>query len=281
MGKKLSSEFSERYTRFRTHLRRSWINVKLHSQIRDLLREKCTDPDYANSIAVDCPSPVGSEHQANIRLRGSSLLGFIESSKGAGTEWALEWTLTSSIALFEAFVSDVASAAYLSDPERFLLSDTSQDSTEKENHKVTEILIKSDTKEDALEKIVEEKLRSIFYGNPINAFIKYQKNGTHKDGKLRLGLNRPLHSHCARDLKLYAEMVGRRNAIVHNAGIIGGKYFREIEEIPEKLSLNSKVQITEPYLFACLRTLDKLATYYIKQVSLTCGVSAVPKNAKL
>ncbi|SEH07109.1 hypothetical protein [Candidatus Venteria ishoeyi] len=281
MRNNLSSELSDKYTRFRTHLRRSWINVKLHSQIRDLLREKCKDPHYADSVIVDCLSPVGSERQANIRLRGKSLLGFIESSKGAGTEWALEWTLTSSIALFEAFVSDSASAAYLSDPERFILGRIHQDSTEKENHNVTEILIKSNTKEEALEKIAEEKLRNIFYGNPIDAFIRYQKNGAYKDGKLRFGLNEVLHDNCARELKLYAEMVGRRNSIVHNAGIIDSKYVREIEGMPEKLSIGSKVQINEAYLFSSLRALDKIATYYIQQVSRTCGISAAPKNAKL
>ncbi|MCK5719728.1 MAG: hypothetical protein KAH84_07235, partial [Thiomargarita sp.] len=131
-----------------------------------------------------------------------------------------------------------------------------------------------------LEKIVEEKLRSIFYGNPIDAFIKYNKDCTsHRDGKLRLKLNNILNNNCKIELKLYAEMVGRRNAIVHNAGIIDSKYVREVGV--KRLSLGDKVKINDTYLFDSLKALDTIAKFYIEQVFCTIGIDEKPKNAKL
>ena len=278
----ISTVIADKYTHFRTHLRRSWVNIELHSQIKILLKEKCKDEEYANSVIVDSKSPVGQANQDNLRLRGKNLLDFIDSKKGSGTEWALEWTLVGSIALYEAFVSDVAAIVYMTDPEKYLLNKTGKGTSEQANYKVSEILIKSQSREEALEKIIEEKLRGVFYGDPIGAFIIYPENGNHKDGKLRLNLNVELHRHCEQELKLYKEMIGRRNAIVHNAGVIDEKYMREIDnDIPSKLILKDKVKIDSAYLFSSLEALDKLATHYIKQVSRVTQDCKEPKGAKL
>lgn len=276
----ISTIVADKYTRFRTHLRRSWINVEMHSQVKLLLKEKCNDEEYANSIVVDSKSPVGQSNQNNIRLRGDSLLGFIDSKKGSGTEWALEWTLVAAIALFEAFIADIAALIYMTDPEKYLLKKYSA-VNDQANYKVSEIIIKSSSRKEALEKIIEERLRGVFYGDPIGAFIIY-KDENHKDGKLRLNLNTELDRHCKNELKLYKEMLGRRNAIVHNAGIIDEKYMREInDDISSKLALREKVKIDRGYLFSALEALDKIATHYIKQVARTTEQCKEPKSAKL
>ena len=264
--KLLLSKLTEKHTRFRTHLRRSWINVELHSQIKEILLEKCKDENYKKSIIVNCESPVGKKKQQPIKLNGKNLLDFVNSNTGAGTGWTLQWTLVSSIALFEAFITDTAAIVYMSNPEKFLLNNQHNDTDSRENHKVSKILIESNSREEALEKLIEEKLRSIFYGNPINAFISYKKNNKHLDGKLKLNLDKEFHDKCSFELLLYKEMLGRRNAIVHNAGIIDDKYIREIDDICIKISKGNKAKIEENYLFNSLKILDKLANVYIEQV---------------
>ncbi|MDM8568485.1 hypothetical protein QUF50_03015 [Thiotrichales bacterium HSG1] len=261
------SKLKERHTQFCTHLRHGWINVELHSYIKQLLSEKCEDENYSESMIVNCKSPVGKDSQENIRLKGKNLLGFVNSTKGAGTEWALQWTLVSSIALFEAFISDIATIIYMSNPKYFLINNQDRVIDCKENHKVAKILINSESREEALEKLIEEKLRSIFYGNPIDAFIKYN-NKKHKDGNLKLNLDKVFHNECFYELQLYKEMVGRRNTIVHNVGIIDDKYIREVDNICTKLSGGDKVRIDKDYSFSSLMILDNLAALYTKQVSV-------------
>lgn len=251
------SEHREKYSRFCTHLRRNWINVLFHEQVAEILK-KHSETEESEEYIVDEPSPVGSVNQVNIKLRTENLLKFVKSSTGAGTEWALNWTLVSSIALFEAFASDIAELVYLSNPKKFLLAEQSSSQT---IH--LKLLLESETKEEAIEKYIEHKLISIFYGDPSSAFVKYRNNQTPIDGDLRLETGNYLHQKCKEELRLYVEMTKRRNVIVHNAGIINSRYVKEVpHDLPNRLQLNDKVKIDRDYLFAAIKALYTLARFY-------------------
>jgi hypothetical protein len=231
--------------------------VLFHENVADVLQSHCeniSSPEYI----TDEKSPVGSETQANIRLKNSDLLNFVKSSTGAGSEWALEWTLVSSIALFEAFVSDIAELVYLSDPNKFLLTEQSDSPSIK-----LELLLNSNSKEEAIEKYIEQKLIGIFYGDPRAAFIQYNKKNEAIDGALKIDTGNYLDRRCKMELALYLEMTKRRNVIVHNTGIVNNRYIKEVpDDNINKLQLNQKVKIDRNYLFSGINALYKLARFY-------------------
>lgn len=281
--KEHGKKYRRKYAEFVTHSKQIWLNVLLHREVRKHLEIQCADDSYRKHIVVDSESPVGlgliddislKSRNSPIRLTGQNLLDFVKSDKRGGTEWMLEWSLVSAIGLFEAFVGDVAKIAYLEYPEQFLIRDT-KDSTERENYKVVEMLIYSQSREEALEKYVEEKLRSIFYGKPIDAFFSGTDGKSRaKDGKLRLG-TAEMANICKTEFDEYMEIIGRRNLIVHSMGRIDTKYVRESKELqtPNKLSggVGEKVKIDEEYLFNVLRVLDRLASEYTKCVLQRIG----------
>ena len=282
--KEHGKKYRSKYTEFVTHSKQIWLNVLLHREVRKYLEIQCADDSYRKHIVVDSESPVGlgliddisrKPRNSPIRLTGQNLLDFVKSDKRGGTEWMLEWSLVSTIGLFEAFVSDVAKMAYLEHPEQFLIRDTKSDSTERENYKVVEMLIYSQTREEALEKYAEEKLRSIFYGKPIDAFFSGRDGkGNVKDGKLKLGTAEMANT-CKVEFDEYMEMIGRRNLIVHSMGRIDAKYIRESKELQtqNKLSggIGEKVKINEEYLFNVLKVIDRLASEYTKCVLQRIG----------
>lgn len=246
-----------KYYRFCTHLRRNWINVIFHEQVAPILEKHCQTP---NAEKIEEESPIGTGEK--IRLKPENLLHFVKSSTGAGSEWAFEWTLVSSIALFEAFASDIAELVYRSNPQEFLLS--------KDAKVDLELVLKCETTQEVIEKYIESKLIGIFYGNPRDAFVQYIENGKKGivavDGKLKLDTGSYLDGKdgkCATELQCYVEMSKRRNVIVHNAGIINELYVREVpNDNPNKLRLEDKVKIDKAYLFENIKALYSLARFY-------------------
>jgi transcription elongation factor Elf1 len=269
-----AKKYEDRYRKFITHSKRIWINVLLHRAVGKLLEKQGEiDKDYLGQIVEESKSPVGlqdyerkrkdkkfTSEPAPIKLKGRDLRSFVDSSTGAGSEWMLEWSLVTAVSLFEGFVSDIAKMAYLEYPEDFLIN-SEKIATDQENSKLLAILIKSETREETLEKYVEEKLRGIFYGKPIDLFIPGGEKA--KDGKLRLNTT-GMGETCKTELHEYAEILGRRNLITHNMGRVDAKYLRETEKLntQNKLSLGDKVKITEDYLFRTLEVVDKLAFEY-------------------
>lgn len=204
-------EYQERYSRFITHTKRIWINVLINRETKNLLKRQYEQQTLNNEYVIrNEESPVGSKNKP-INLKGKDLLEFMDSSTGGGSEWVLEWSLVSAIGLFEVFISDIAKIAYLTYPDRYLLS--KEDVTnERENYKVIKLLIHSRTKEEALEKYVEEKLRDIFYGKITDAFFIKQKNGKTTNGKLKLNTGKMAET-CRLEFNQYLEINGRRNLI--------------------------------------------------------------------
>jgi hypothetical protein len=143
----------------------------------------------------------------------------------------------------------------------------------------------SETKEDAIEKYIEQKLIGIFHGNPSDAFVRYKNNKQPKDGKLNLDTGSYLHQQCENELKFYVEMTKRRNVIVHNEGIINRRYLQGVpHDSIYKLQLNDKVEkeMDTQYLFEGTKALHKLARFYIIQTMVTaCNTENKIENDKL
>jgi len=213
----LAVKYYDRYVRFSEQLHNAWIYFEVQSEILRLVESRCEDEEYKNRIIVESTSPVNSHTRAPIHLPGKNLPGLITRT------WRKEipeTILLNSVSLFEAFISDIAKLAYLSQPKRFLLKETSEKVGDQENIKLLKILIDSDSRDDAIERYIEEKLRGIFYGNPMDVF---------KKNKLGFGLNKQMGEKCPIEIEIYAEVVARRNVVVHNLGKIDRKYVREVQ----------------------------------------------------
>jgi hypothetical protein len=116
--------------------------------------------------------------------------------------------------------------------------------------KLLEIIVSSDDKWEMLDKIIEERVRTVFYGAPTDFFLK---------DKAKLGFGDHFSQHLANAIETFAEVTARRNVLIHNDGRIDRKYLREIPGTP--MVLGQQVTVDEPYLKAALVTLRGLCAH--------------------
>ena len=114
--------------------------------------------------------------------------------------------------------------------------------------KLLQTIIESNDKNEIIDKLIEEKMRSIFYGNPVDFFEK---------DKAKIGLNSYFKDNHKNALKQFAEIVARRNIYVHNNGKVDRKYLREVEGSTAKLG--STLLLSKDYL--------KQTTILLKDIS--------------
>lgn len=143
-------------------------------------------------------------------------------------------TLLEAVAYFEDYLSWLAATVLMDDP-KLLKSDIP--ATEKEEIKLINLILDSADKNEILERIIEEKVRGIFYGNPVEFFTK---------PKAKLRFQKYFEEHCISELKKYAEITARRNIIVHNNAQVDRKYMREVDNSTFKL--NQIVPLPANYL---------------------------------
>ena len=261
----LAVQYYERYVRFSEQLHNAWMYFEVQLEILQLVEQRCEDEEYRAQIRVSSISPINSETRAPSRLRGSNLPGFIIRTHRKEIP---ETVLLNSVSLFEAFISDIAKLAYLSDPNRFLIKNKNTENetvSNQENAKLLNILVESSSREEAIEQYVEEKLRGIFYGNPVDVF---------KKNKLGFGLDKRIGGNLTAELEIYAEIVARRNIIVHNLGKIDRKYIREVKDTT--FSVGQIVNIDREYLFRSLHLINDLAKEYVLAVSLSTTGKGLP-----
>lgn len=149
------------------------------------------------------------------------------------------------VALFEGFCSKIASIIYKDYPNILIGSENDIQHTHEE--KVLKTLINSDSKEEALEKIAEEKIRSIFYGNPVDFFLK---------DKARLGFGKYFRENLGDEIEQYRELVARRNIYIHNNGRVDRKYLREVTN--STFQHNNIAKIDDEYLSSSILLLQDL-----------------------
>lgn len=253
----MPSKLYERYVRFSENLHNAWMHYAVQDELIRIIEEKCQDNSYKNNVCIQSLSPINPENRAPSRLRGEHLLRFIKRLHFKETP---ESVLLNSVSLFEAFVCDIAKIVYLNNPEKYLLySDNGtieNSANNKENMKLLRTLIKSQSREEAIEKYVDEKLRGVFYGTPTDIFNK---------NKLRFDLPQKLTQAWRDEITIYAEVTSRRNVLVHNLGKIDEKYLREVTGTTVVLGETASVDTT--YLHTALQTLNTLAKRYVVAVT--------------
>lgn len=140
---------------------------------------------------------------------------------------------------FEDFLSQLVFRVYRDYPGK-LISRRSDDHPMQSSN-LLDLVVKSKDKEEIISRIIEERIRSLFYGNPVDFFQKDK-------AKLEFGdYFRSNHQGALEDLQ---EVLARRNIIVHSGGRVDRKYLREVRN--SSLQLGRKLNISMLYLRASL-----------------------------
>lgn len=134
------------------------------------------------------------------------------------------------ICTFENYICKLASFIYHDFPAK--TQGGGMDAT-----KLYTLILNSDSKEDMVDAMIEEKIRSIFYGNPVDVFIK---------DKCKFELGSIFKEDYSKTMEYYSDIVGRRNVLIHNGGKVDLKYLRENPD--SKLTEGKKIIISEDYL---------------------------------
>lgn len=149
--------------------------------------------------------------------------------------------------IFEAYISDVILMVYLDYPRRALAADAANEN----QTKLTEIILSSDSKEEIIDRLLEEKIRGIFYGSVADIFqkdrAKVELKDTFKNEKGRKLIDEML------------EILARRNIYIHNAGKVDRKYLRETKK---DVQLGTVLSISENYIKNAINVFSEIATMF-------------------
>lgn len=152
------------------------------------------------------------------------------------------------ICKFEDYINSLTSVVYHDFPQK--ISGAGMD-----NQKLFNLILESEDKQSILNVIIEEKIRSIFYGNPIDIFTK---------DKCKLELGNVFTEKYQECIPLFGEIIGRRNAIIHNSGKADKKFI--LENSSTNIVAGRKIIISEKYLRGTIGLLSGIAAITTKCV---------------
>lgn len=152
------------------------------------------------------------------------------------------------VGLFENYIASLVEFVYLDYPSKM-------NGGGMDEKKLFDLIIKSDDKQTMIDSLIEEKVRSIFYGNPVDIFMK---------DKCKLELGSIFTEQYKEAIILYREIIGRRNIIIHNSGRVDKKYLRENKE--SSFIEGQKIIISEEYLRGTIGLLIGIAAITTKCV---------------
>jgi hypothetical protein len=158
------------------------------------------------------------------------------------------------VALFEGYISFLSYRVYSDFPNRLSMGQSS-DEDRVRRERLLDVILNSNDRDEMLEKIIEERVRGIFYGSPVDLFV---------NDKAKLEFRDHFKNHHVDTLKKFGEIVARRNVIVHNHSRIDRKYLREVPGT--SLTGGQIVQIDDQYLRDALYVLKELAAAAAERV---------------
>jgi hypothetical protein len=156
------------------------------------------------------------------------------------------------VSLFEHYMSKLVLRVYMDFPHKLKgLNKDSGEEADARRKKLLDVILDSSNRDEMIEKLIEEKIRSLFYGNPSDLFDNDKANigfKTHfkdnKDNQVSL-------------VKKFQEITARRNIIMHNEGRVDRKY---LSEAPGSvLKIGEVVGFDEAYLRQSLLVIKELA----------------------
>lgn len=185
-------------------------------------------------------------HSNTSKLMNKSYVGGMQSRLLNGSNSRTHFIET--ICRFEDYINSLASIVFHDYP--YKISGSKMDA-----QKLYDYILQSPDKETIIDHIIEEKIRSIFYGNPVEIF-------TGDKCKFELGT---LFKDKYKDaIPFFAEIIGRRNLIVHNSGRVDKKHLRENSS--STLKGGQKIIVSEDYLRGTIGLLIGISAITTKTV---------------
>jgi hypothetical protein len=143
-------------------------------------------------------------------------------------------TLITAVSHFEHYLGFLTKTVYHDYPKKLISNNLT---TEKEEQNLIRLIVDSVDRDEIIERIVEEKVRGIFYGKPSDFFLK---------DKAKLELGSHFRDNYSKEIEKYEEITARRNAIIHNQGRVDRKYIREVKN--NSLILGQIITLDANYL---------------------------------
>ncbi|CAM4196082.1 hypothetical protein WDU86_00160 [Klebsiella pneumoniae] len=154
-------------------------------------------------------------------------------------------TLLELVLVFEDYMSDLIEMVYLDIPNK--LTSIQDDSNNSGYQKLLKLMLSSSNKEEIIERLVEEKIRGIFYGNPLDVFEK---------DKAKLEFGTFFKDNYSSEINKFKEIIAARNVVAHNNGKIDRKYLREVNSTA---TLGEKIKIDREFIKNSVYILSLLA----------------------
>lgn len=238
------SEISKKYNQYRSSMLDNWEISRFldHylTEIIPLIKSKSIKKFDLDSFQGSKTKPKYKKYDT------SDLMGVISRI----TDKSLPYrTVLESVFLTEDYAQNLTRKVLTDFPGKLPSVKNEDDLLEGRYHKLLHMLITIDSKEEIFNKIIEEKVRGLFYGNPVDFF---------KLDKAQLGFGTEFKDNFKKSLELYSEIIARRNIIVHNNGKVDRKYLREVKETTYKL--NEKVKISPEYIKDSIKVLVGMST---------------------
>ena len=219
----------------------NYYSYVLHSEIKaDLISSPTIHHLSANKTGLT--KPISKNNTFGV-------LSHIRDKKNSRTA-LFEATL-----IFENYISSIITFVHTDYPHKSLNTTNANDNSDGQE-KIYRIILSSTDKNEIIDRLIEEKVRGIFYGNIADIFLK---------DKAKLELKDTFNSPKGRTLiDNMLEIFARRNIHIHNAGRIDRKYVRETKLHEDKLGTILKIDQT--YIRNSINILTEIATMF------TCAI---------
>lgn len=162
-------------------------------------------------------------------------------------------TLYNIVSLTEFYLQDLIYFVYIDQPFKMVYID--QEESPDQQLKLLHTIAISEDRDEILDKIAEEKIRSIFYGNPVDFFIK---------DKAKIGIDKTFGRTYSKAIQQYSELIARRNIITHNDGKVDRKYLREVKN--SSFKIGDKPTIDKEYIRDSIKLLRNISAKVTSQV---------------
>ena len=238
----------------------SFETIDHYSQVlHNLIKDETINPPSFQHLTFDKVHSIKSIRKDN----SYGILSHIKDKKNPRT------ALIEAALIFEDYISKIILFVYTDHPMKASPSKDSNESNET-REKLFQIILNSENKQEILDRLLEEKLRGMFYGNIADIFLK---------DKAKLELGDTFTNPGGRKLiNNMSEIFARRNIHIHNGGRIDRKYIKEAKQHGDKLG--KVLTIDSNYIRDSINILTQIATMF------TCAVmkniyNVSPKSSAL
>lgn len=243
------SRIGKRWNRLRGRLLDNWEIVHFLNHYLEELKPLIKNKEISPFSLMDID---GKPNKPYKKYKADLYLGVISRIQ---SKTLLSRTLLESVALTEDFFQDVLVVVYKDYPQKLMSVKNSENENSKKYQKLLKLIIDSPDKDDIIDKLIEEKIRGIFYGNPSDFFLK---------DKGKLNFKSTFNDSYDNSIILYKEIIARRNIFAHNSGKVDNKYLREVDN--PQFTINKKAIIDIDYITQTIRILTGLSAVVTKLV---------------